>query len=135
MTVTIERGQLCANPKIAHSEGVSLPKVDNIERPFTWTPISDLIGRDSVDFYDGLSDENLDTKRGDIDYALLVESIRNEGILNPVFWDEFTYGNGHHRLAACIDLGYTHIPTTANPQIEWEESGVTTRIDWTEYFS
>lgn len=58
----------------------------------------------------------LDRKRQHYHYGGVVESLRSEGFLRPVtaFYDVYTghlvFGDGHHRLAASIDLGFTIIP-------------------------
>lgn len=72
--------------------------------------------------------ELLADKRSDSHYPDVVQSIRENGWVRPVtvqIEDEqadidgnvvpagFRYGDGHHRLAAAIDLGFTHIPVEA----------------------
>ena len=71
----------------------------------------------SADFFSNQDPEiweyGLRKKREEKGYQNLVESIASIGILWPALIDQDTeYSNGHHRLAACIDLGYTHIPVT-----------------------
>ena len=61
-------------------------------------------------------DDVLTEKRDDMHYEGVVESLRSNGWVRPVTvqWEEdeecLKYGDGHHRLAAAIDLGMTHIP-------------------------
>ena len=66
-------------------------------------------------------DQALASKRRDRHYPKVVESIQKYGFVRPVTaatphdyvkggYEELQYGDGHHRLAAAIDLGYTHIP-------------------------
>lgn len=59
-------------------------------------------------------DSLLDEKRDDWQYEAVVESLRANGFLRP---NTFTvtdghrvHCDGHHRLAAAIDCGVTHIP-------------------------
>lgn len=59
----------------------------------------------------------LEEKREDEHYPDVVESIRTQGFMrpltarvNPATLHGYTFGDGHHRLAAAIDLGYTHVP-------------------------
>lgn len=61
----------------------------------------------------------LECKRTDGQYESIVDSIREFGFLAPVTvrlgmdGSVDTWGDGHHRLAAMIDLGYKTIPTRA----------------------
>lgn len=101
------------------------PKVHNIATSFRWVRVDYIMSLPSVDFYaDGLStEENRDHKRRDQGYEDLVESIRTEGFYDPVFLYEDspeTLGNGHHRVVAAYDLGYTHVPVTSNPDVQWD---------------
>jgi hypothetical protein len=43
----------------------------------------------------------------------LLSDLRRNGIRFPVMWDPraLQLGNGHHRVVAAYDLGWTHIPT------------------------
>ena len=56
----------------------------------------------------------LDMKRNDDHYGDVVDSIAANGFVRPVTaWyklGELYFGDGHHRLAAAIDLGITTIP-------------------------
>lgn len=57
----------------------------------------------------------LDEKRHDWQYDHVVDSLRDRGFLRPntFFVNEKgrkVHGDGHHRLAAAIDLGVTHLP-------------------------
>jgi len=109
---------------------VGRPEV--IERGMIWwEPIADIMDMESIDhaypqkLYDALPENEkrwhrtwpalLDSKRGDEHYEDVVESIKMHGFVRPVTvqWtdggDEIQYGDGHHRLAAAIDLGMSHI--------------------------
>lgn len=87
-----------------------LPNIEQISIPFTWMPVSDVWGMYSMDFCDGITEPNLEEKRGDQQYNRLLNDIRVNGIRWPITVKHGIVGNGHHRLAACIELGYTHIP-------------------------
>lgn len=56
----------------------------------------------------------LDEKRGDDHYPDVVESIETHGFVRPLTATEkdgrLTLGDGHHRLAAAIELGMTSVP-------------------------
>lgn len=57
----------------------------------------------------------LEEKRDDDYYEQVVDSIRTLGFVKPVTGrvteeGELRFSDGHHRLAAAIDLGMTHIP-------------------------
>lgn len=60
-------------------------------------------------------DDLLEEKRQDSHYDDVVNSLAENGFVRPVtcwqrdFAGRFTYGDGHHRLAAAIDLGMTHV--------------------------
>ena len=65
-----------------------------------------------------LSDELLDCKRADADYCYVVDSVRELGYVKPITCrpemvhpgERLAMGDGHHRLAAAIDLGIKEIP-------------------------
>lgn len=70
---------------------------------------------------------HLDEKRRDQSYRTLVEHFRDGGTINqPVYynttWKELR--NGHHRLAAALDAGFTHIPYQTNwgEEHDWDET-------------
>lgn len=53
------------------------------------------------------------------EYADLVDSVRRHGIESPILIREEELCNGHHRVAACVDLGIEEIPFTDDPEIGW----------------
>jgi hypothetical protein len=74
----------------------------------------------------------LERKREDNHYGQVVDSLRLNGFIRPLTATEnpeakygFTFGDGHHRLAAAIDLGFSHVPlqiakyTVANDSGSW----------------
>ncbi|GAA3807772.1 ParB/RepB/Spo0J family partition protein [Streptomyces chiangmaiensis] len=83
-----------------------------------WTPDDDGTG----DCYTVA--DTLDYKRQNPDYADLVEEIRKDGITVPIFIRTLDgrpwLADGHHRVAAAIDLGidmliWTDIPLDVEP--------------------
>lgn len=56
----------------------------------------------------------LDDKRNDWQFDYVVESLRTNGFLRPnTFFErdgKRVHGDGHHRLAAAIAIGVTHLP-------------------------
>jgi hypothetical protein len=75
-----------------------------------------------------LCEHALDEKRMDRSYRKLVDHFTDGGMINqPVYyntmWKELR--NGHHRLAAALDAGFTHIPY----QDRWGEEH-----DWDETY-
>jgi hypothetical protein len=56
----------------------------------------------------------LESKRLDEQYQGVKTSLEQVGFVVPTSFygedDNLIHGNGHHRLAAAIELGYTHIP-------------------------
>ena len=70
-------------------------------------------------------DELLAKKRNDSQFEELYEIIHDQGFLVPLNYyirdDVKIHGNGHHRLAVAICLGYTHIPYIKSPgaYCEW----------------
>lgn len=128
----------------------SLPDVSGIDIPFYWLPVQVALDMPAAD-YNGetLRDEyNAEDKRNDGDgFEDLRDSIVEDGWLDPVSvdvpdetgkgngrwyqftkyvapdWDRRALGNGHHRVLAALDLGYTHIPATADPVQAWRRSG------------
>ena len=100
---------------------------------WSWTPIRDILENYTSSDLECWSE--LDYKRDNDGYHNLVESIRTIGFLWPVLVTRSEgYSNGHHRLAACIDLGYSYIPTTTdNSECGWngdEESDNSTGPDF-----
>lgn len=63
--------------------------------------------------------EVLALKRGDDHYADLVESIRLHGITAPILIYGQMVHNGHHRIAAAVDLGLEEIPWCNDSSIGW----------------
>lgn len=108
--------------------GAILPRIDNVKIPFEWVAVDYLLSIDSVDFDHGLRPEsNRRMKRDDYHYSGLVESIRQDGFHDPIFvYGHETVpeelGNGHHRVLAGLDLGYTHVPVTRDRIHQWETS-------------
>ena len=96
-----------------------VPDTSQVTIPFTWMPVSEIWGKCSVDFFDGITAENLAEKRQDEQYPRLLEDIRINGVRWPITYTRGTFGNGHHRLAACVELGYTHIPVQENQYEEY----------------
>lgn len=99
-----------------------------------WQPISEVLHYWSS--VDGASPGDweyvLAEKRCDGWYQHIKAEIRENGFTSPLTCsrqaypccphDEheeivITFGDGHHRLAACIELGYTHIPIRLS---DWE---------------
>ena len=55
----------------------------------------------------------LDQKRQDESYKVLVQHFRDGGLINqPICYDKRLkkQANGHHRLVAALDAGFTHVP-------------------------
>lgn len=108
-----------------------LPKTDLIQIPFTFEPVNYLLNLPSSDFdADGLSEErNREEKRSDWDYWRLKRNIAENGYMDPVYLytelGEEHLGNGHHRVVAAYDLGYSHVPVTRDENYQWSESGIT----------
>jgi hypothetical protein len=71
----------------------------------TWDP--NLEGADMMN-------QVLHWKRYDESYRELIESMRTNGVTSPIGVNGNELANGHHRLAAMIDLGYTEIPVVTN---------------------
>lgn len=78
-------------------------------------------------------DEILDEKRDDSHYPDVVASLRERGWVRPATcWGypwEMVYGDGHHRLAAAIDLGHSEVLIERHPKFciapdsgEWDSS-------------
>jgi hypothetical protein len=113
------------------------PRTGRIDIPFEWRKVSDLLNLPSTDFgSQGLRPEyNREVKRADPGYQDLLESIRENGFLDPIFvhpphkrkaYDNpgEELGNGHHRLVVALDLGYKWVPVTYDMDEQWRESGV-----------
>ena len=55
-------------------------------------------------------DEVLDDKRADDDYGDVLDSVRSRGWVMPLHRWNNCVTDGHHRLAAAIDLGHRVVP-------------------------
>ena len=72
--------------------------------------------------------EIMDHKRLDLGQSRLVQSIEQHGFVIPVliasadFVGRKLLVNGHHRIAACEDLGIDAVPVTYDQVGGWEES-------------
>lgn len=153
-----EQGSLWAEED---TPGPRRPKTDNIraEVPWEWVPVELILTLESVDFgglddeseftngaygWGGLTEANLDKKRSDDGYEEMLNSVAVEGFYDPImihkpvagdnsYTDSWTMGNGHHRLAIAIDLGFTHVPVTFDAYFEWDSTGpCTTDYDLSE---
>lgn len=91
---------------------------------FDWD-IAEILERESIDVrlefaygdpsLDDYWEERLNDKRMDRHYDDVVESIKRWGFIRPLTAREgkdgmLHFGDGHHRLAAAIDLGMTFVP-------------------------
>lgn len=115
------------------------PDVSGMTVPFEWDSVERLMSLPSPDFDNTVPlDIDWDYKRMDVGYRSLLRDIRENGFLDPIFllsphtmvnFDNPTdeIGNGHHRLIAAYDLGYTHVPITRDPKNRWRTSG---RLAW-----
>lgn len=86
------------------------PSVRNIRHnDWEWIPVEEIVPI-----------EDIDLKREAGGFEHLKQSIIEDGFFYPVLlwrsWSGRGYeqSNGHHRLAASQDLGYTHIPAIIN---------------------
>ncbi|WP_194293902.1 ParB N-terminal domain-containing protein [Streptomyces sp. RB17] len=64
--------------------------------------------------------DTLDGKRQDDSYPDLLESIRLHGVQRPILVRRGELMDGHHRVAACLDLGITQVPFTDDFAIGWD---------------
>lgn len=109
--------------------GVLLPLVFQINEPFLWAPVAEIMLPEthSTDAGHGAYWSDLwlsANKRKDSHYPKLLADIRMNGYRSPVFWSPSrrVFNNGHHRLAAALDLGFTHIPTTeVSERTGWDD--------------
>lgn len=121
-----------------------LPSIEyvNDDVDWFWIPVQVAMNLPAADFYgESLAEnDNADDKRCDARYGNLLDSIRADGFMDPVYVGDGEYdemeryhsskhglGNGHHRVVAAFDLGYTHLPAHSSPYYQWNESGPTTR--------
>lgn len=120
----------------AMSLGTTYAPVENITVPFEWESVDYLLSLPSVDFgTNGLRYEyNREIKRSDRGFEDLLEDLQDQGFLDPIFVHPphnrvaldntgEHLGNGHHRLIAAHDLGWTHVPVTRNRDHQWRMSG------------
>ena len=131
--------QLALFPNDAGVRTPHYPATDLIRIPFEWVSVDYLMSLPSIDFgTEGLVDEwNREHKRSDGGYQELLSDIADNGFMDPVYvypvgpdnWDphQEQLGNGHHRILAAYDLGYTHVPVTQDEDYQWESSGMETR--------
>lgn len=80
-----------------------------------------------------LCEHALDEKREDESYKVLVQHFRDGGKINqPLNYDPRykTQDNGHHRLVAALDAGFTHVPYNA---YSWSEHPDWDDVDLEQY--
>lgn len=103
-----------------------VPNTDAIDIPFEWMSVEYLMNMPAGDFHgESLTEKaNYVSKQGDEGYEKLRDDLKITGWLDPVYIyrDEEELGNGHHRVVAAFDIGYTHIPVTRNRYYGWRES-------------
>lgn len=91
------------------------PPVHHVSVEFEWISLADIFANYKSGDLPDWSEDSFDLKRSDPNYDDLVYSIQADGFYDPIFLNERGFvNNGHHRIAACVDLGYTHIPFTRN---------------------
>lgn len=79
----------------------------------------------------------LNDKRDGDQYSQALNFLREEGFTRPVtcnyekYSGTMKYGDGHHRLAAAIDLGMTHIPIVKC--LYWGDLAHNRNLDGGEY--
>lgn len=116
-----------------------------------YVAIADIFKGDSVDFRycythrTAWCEHRFNWKRGDLSYLPLLEHFRNGGSVNqPLNWvpgryegeDRYIYGNqqnGHHRLVAAYDAGFTHVPYNSarwGDHRDWEDTPNSPRNSW-----
>lgn len=62
----------------------------------------------------------MEGKRGDASYRRIVRDLENGwGLRHAVGWTG-KLGNGHHRVTAAFDMGYTHMPVVFD---NWTDTG------------
>lgn len=102
----------------------------NPEKVDGWVSLKELMEGVAGDF-GKWTESNMNYKRDHKSYDLLKEHLQKGGGLNhPVFYcppDEYNHqgylSNGHHRVCAAVDAGFTHIPYNSE---EWGDD-----YDWT----
>lgn len=97
------------------------PKHD-IKVPFEWVEVDALLDIPSMDFDGTPLRHHMQDKR-DYSYADLIVQIESVGLKCPVYVDEGRLRNGHHRVVAIHDLGYSHVPVTKYYHDGWLTSG------------
>jgi hypothetical protein len=118
METEVRRDLPCANPDLVEE----------------YMPIEKILEGNSGDFdrcythNKVLCECHLDKKREDDSYKRLVVHFRAGGLINqPIYYNRYLH-NGHHRLAAAMDAGYTHVPTSSKWGLEYDWEN-TERVD------
>lgn len=117
MVETMERRDLpCANPNLV-DEYVAIDEIlQGRSSDFTTCHICGI----------ALCEHALNEKRADESYKVLVQHFRDGGPVNqPLAYKrrDKEQSNGHHRLVAALDAGFTHVPVR---HTGWGEDA-----DWT----
>lgn len=100
--------------------------------PVLWVALAEIMAQKTCEERD-LSEENdREILRGDYfpgaytgyeSWPEFLADIRRNGLAYPVMWDATsrTLGNGHHRVVAAWDLGWTHIPVIGwDSENDWD---------------
>lgn len=73
----------------------------------------------------------IESKRQDHSYLKLLVHFKSGGMINiPILREGGSQSNGHHRVVAAMDAGYTHVPYQT-PGGGWERGW---QDDWSESF-
>ena len=101
-----------------------------IEEILTWASIDE----NSVSMSRKDWDLLLESKRKDSNYPKVFEFIKREGFRMPlqveIYNGKYCHENGHHRLAAAIELGYSHIPYVINKDWLYFRDFEYLPVDW-----
>jgi len=106
-----------------------------------WVAIEDIFEGRSCDFLfcedcgKTFCECNLNEKREDPSYAVLLEHFRKGGMINqPINYDPRyqVQRNGHHRLIAAYDAGYTHVPYNSElwGDTDWQGTANSEGMSW-----
>lgn len=112
-----------------------LPKTDRVKVPFHWVSVEELWNMPAGDcVLSSLAQrpEVVQYKSEHRGYRIMKASLETDGFYEPVFVNkdaskcvgtEQFLSNGHHRVCAARELGYTHIPVTYDVEHGWGNRG------------
>lgn len=112
-----------------------LPRTDKLTVPFVWVSVEELWSMQAGDCALSSLTQSPEIVQGKTEhrgYKRMKASLETDGFMCPVYVNNDRAGcagdarflsNGHHRVIAAKELGFTHIPVTYDVEDGWSTRG------------